>query len=94
MEENVSKGFIRKITVGRDPLNGGKAFQVGGFGPGVGSKVINIVHDHNYLLQYGREKYLIVAEDDQKRKFVWDEIIDMPVVVEYSKPGETQVNVE
>jgi len=92
--ENVSKGAIRKITVGVDPLKNGKAYAIKSEFDLAGQRctIVNIVHDMNYFHKTGREKYAVYMRNSSNNVFVWIEIIDEPVIVEYYDPKENPMN--
>ncbi len=85
MEETYIRGKIRKITIGTNPIDAIAApigLTIKDF------KVVEIVHDKNYLEQFGREKFLVIAENKEKVRFVWKEAVDVPCLLEYYDPKE------
>lgn len=87
----IIRGNIRKLTLGTDPINA-KAVGVGTYIRGLDSTIVEILRDNNYFIQTSKEKFLVYIENSQKIKYLWNEIIDVPVVIEYSDPKADPVN--
>jgi hypothetical protein len=77
------RGKIRKITVGPDPINA-MACAIDLIVRGL--RVVEIVHDKNYLNKTGREKILVIVENKDKIRFIWKEFVDVPFTLEYGDP--------
>lgn len=90
--EGIVRGKIRKITIGQNPM-ATKAVAIDS--PAVINKsvVVEILQDKNYLAEFGIEKYLCIAENKQGIRYIWNEVIGLPVVVEYFDPKDEPVNI-
>lgn len=87
---NTVRGSIRKITLGPNPRDA-KAVSVGGPG-GMDGTVTQILRDANYFIQTGKEKFLVFIKNKSGVEHIWNEIIDIPVVIEYSDPKSEPIN--
>lgn len=81
------RGNIRKLTLGTNPKDA-KAVSVGTIIHGLNSRIVEITRDRDYFIQTGKEKFLVYLENAQNVKYVWNEIIDIPVVIEYADPKD------
>ncbi len=86
------KGKIRKVTAGVNPMQA-KAVTVGTELGSLQSKIVEIVQDKNHLVRYGVEKFLVIIENKEGNRYVWNEITGLPTVVEYFDPKGEAVNI-
>lgn len=85
-------GKIRKIVLGQNPKNEGKAIMVGTVVGHLQSEIVEILRDKNYFVQTGKEKFLVYMKNKEGLKYLWNEVIDIPVLIEYSDPKERPEN--
>lgn len=73
--------IIRKISVGRDPLNGSMHYQIGKKFEVLGElfEVCNILEE----VKDGKVRYNIYIKGEDNT-FIWKTIIDMPTQIEYN----------
>lgn len=90
--ENVTRGKIRKLIFGNNPKDA-LGSSVGFKSPATGLTVTKILHDSNYLSETGREKFLVLVKNTENVEFVWKEIINIGVVVEYDDPKGDPINI-
>lgn len=89
---SVVRGTIRKLVFGSNPKDA-LGSSVGFHSPTTGLTVTKILHDTDYLLQTGKEKFLVLVTNKEKIEFVWKEIIAIGVVVEYDDPKGQPINI-
>jgi CO dehydrogenase/acetyl-CoA synthase alpha subunit len=85
-------GKIRKIVLGQNPKLDGKAIMVGTYIGHLQSEIVEIVRDKNYFVQTEKEKFLVYLKNKAGVKYLWNEVIDIPVLIEYSDPKEDPEN--
>jgi hypothetical protein len=88
-----TKGNIRKVTIGPDPLKA-MAFEVDReYRSGMDRKIVitQIVEDIEHFHSTGMIRFLVEAKDKQGNLFVWKEFENMPFLLEYSLPEGNEV---
>tara|TARA_R110000824_G_scaffold75849_3_gene192348 strand:- start:2277 stop:2516 length:240 start_codon:yes stop_codon:yes gene_type:complete len=74
------EGIIRKIIIGRDPKDSMAYFV--GMRAGNG-KVSTIVQDERHLVKYGKGRYLVYMEDEDRVQTLWKAVEEMPCILEF-----------
>lgn len=82
------KGRIFTLYVGNDLKS---YFRVGHDVETIDSKIVEIISDNDYLLEYGETRFLIIAEDKNKVKWVCSEVVGLPHKIQYEKPNNGQI---
>lgn len=91
-----TKGKIRKITIGIDPVLHGMSFEVGRQHRAGGTNtatITQIVEDFEHWKNFGVKRFLVEAKEDNSTSepFVWKEFESMPVLIEYSIPDGNEI---
>lgn len=73
-------GRIRKIAYGQS----GKQNQVA-YTAGAGKDGLSITEDEDYFILYGKRRFLVWRINKDGEAYIWKELIDMQVEVEYDE---------
>ena len=80
VSNTLSGGHIRKISYGQSGKDSQVTYQVG-------NGVASIMHDDEYWDLYGKRRFLVMKlTKDGKEAYIWKELLDIPIEVEYFDP--------
>jgi uncharacterized protein (UPF0333 family) len=83
MIQKTSRGIIRKITLGSNPLNEGFSYVVGKESiKGSGNIISAIIEDENNYHLFGKIRYDIYHKINKEER-IWKSSVDIPVFIEY-----------
>jgi hypothetical protein len=88
-----TRGQIRKITIGPNPLMG-MAFEVGRkhrAGKDNEVMITQIVEDFEHFHEFGHKRFMVEAQEYGGEPFVWKEFENIPVLLEYSLPTGEEI---
>tara|TARA_R100001443_G_scaffold113298_1_gene127762 strand:+ start:1086 stop:1367 length:282 start_codon:yes stop_codon:yes gene_type:complete len=83
MKEHITKGLIRKLTIG--DLKTGMNYIVGQTVMGGSAKITDIIEDEAYFMQYNLIRYNVyVKRFDDGFTYLWKDFKNQPVAIEYN----------
>ena len=83
MKEHITKGLIRKLTIG--DLKTGMNYIVGQTVMGGSAKITDIIEDEAYFMQYNLIRYNVyVKKLDDGFTYLWKDFKNQPVAIEYN----------
>ena len=83
MKEHITKGVIRKITIG--DLKNGMNYIVGQTVMNGKAKITDIIEDEAYFREYGLIRYNVyVKRFDDGWTYLWKDFKNQPVAIEYN----------
>ena len=83
MKEHITKGLIRKLTIG--DLKTGMNYIVGQTVMGGSAIITDIIEDEAYFMQYNLIRYNVyVKRFDDGFTYLWKDFKNQPVAIEYN----------
>ena len=83
MKEHITKGLIRKLTIG--DLKTGMNYIVGQTVMGGSAKITDIIEDEAYFMQYNLIRYNVyVKRFDDGFTYLWKDFKNQPIAIEYN----------